>query len=269
MAMIEIDRLVFKYGDGSSLFNDFSLLIGKGEAWTIIGPSGCGKTTLLSLVAGMLRPERGTIRIGGEVITRARPRTGLVLQDHGLLPWATVRQNAELGLTIRKYYGPDGVHSPQDMEADPDRLNERVEYWLDWLGIGDLQDKFPAELSRGQRQRAAIARTLVLDPDLLLMDEPFSALDAPIREELQKVMNTFHAESGLTSITVTHDIEEAVVLGEKILVLGNGVNSLPVVIDNHLRGAIEKRNDPEFLLRCSELKMTIAAHTVALPPESN
>jgi NitT/TauT family transport system ATP-binding protein len=269
MAMIEIDRLVFTYGDGLSLFANFSLNVGKGEAWTIIGPSGCGKTTLLSLVAGMLRPDGGTIRIGGEVITRARPRTGLVLQDHGLLPWATVRQNAELGLTIRSYYGPDGVHSPHDMEVDPARLNDRVEYWLEWLGIHELQGKYPAELSRGQRQRAAIARSLVLDPDLLLMDEPFSALDAPIREELQKVMNTFHAESGLTSITVTHDIEEAVVLGEKILVLGNGVNTEPVVIDNQLHGAIEKRSDPEFLLCCRELKKTIAAHTVALPPASN
>lgn len=259
--MIEIDRLVFGFGDGALLFDRFSLTIERGEAWTIIGPSGCGKTTLLSLIAGMLRPHAGEIRIGGEVISRARPRTGLVLQDHGLLPWATVRQNTELGLTIRRYYGPDGVHSPNDMETDPDRLAERVDYWLNWLGIGELQQKYPAELSRGQRQRAAIARTLVLDPDLLLMDEPFSALDAPIREELQKVMNSFHAESGLTSITVTHDIEEAVVLGEKILVLGNRVNVRPVVIDNHLRGASERRNDPEFLRRCAELKQTIAAHT--------
>lgn len=263
MAMIEIDRLVFGYGDGSGLFADFSLNIQRGEAWTIIGPSGCGKTTLLSLVAGMLQPASGAIRILGETITRARPRTGLVLQDHGLLPWATVRRNTELGLVIRRYYGADGVHSPSDMETDSVRSGARVDYWLNWLGIGELQQKYPAELSRGQRQRAAIARTLVLEPDLLLMDEPFSALDAPIREELQKVMNSFHAESGLTSITVTHDIEEAVVLGEKILVLSNGTNRLPVVIDNHLSGAIEKRSDPEFLLRCSELKQTIAAHTVA------
>lgn len=264
MAMIEIDRLCFAYGDGTPLFADFSLNIMRGEAWTIIGPSGCGKTTLLSLMAGMLRPHSGAVRVGGETITRARPRTGLVLQDHGMLPWATVRQNTELGLAIRKYYGPDGVHSPLDMETDPAKVSERVEYWLDWLGIRELENKYPAELSRGQRQRAAIARTLVLDPDLLLMDEPFSALDAPIREELQKVMNTFHAESGLTSITVTHDIEEAVVLGEKILVLGNGVNGVPVKIDNHLRGAVEKRNDPEFVRRCQELKMTIGAHTVAM-----
>ncbi len=260
--MIEVDRLVFKYGDGGTLFSDFSMLIARGEAWTIIGPSGCGKTTLLSLIAGMLHPESGCIRVNGEEIVRARPRTGLVLQDHGLLPWATVRRNTELGLTIRKFYGPDGTHSPSDMEADEQKLSERIDYWLDWLGIIDLQDRYPAELSRGQRQRAAIARTLVLEPDLLLMDEPFSALDAPIREELQKVMNSFHDESGLTSITVTHDIEEAVVLGEKILVLSNGTNTAPVVVDNPLSGRVERRNDPEFILRCSELRQTIAAHTV-------
>ena len=259
--MIAIAGLFFAYDDGSTLFEDFTLDVKRGEAWTIIGPSGCGKTTLLSLIAGMLHPAGGTIAIGGEVIRRARPRTGLVLQDHGLLPWATVRQNTELGLTIRRSYGPDGIHSPRDMETDPVRLARPVDYWLDWLGIASLQEKYPAELSRGQRQRTAIARTLVLDPDLLLMDEPFSALDAPIREELQKVMNTFHQESGLTSITVTHDIEEAVVLGEKILVLGNGVNTRPVVIDNDLRGLIEKRSAPQFYSRCEELKQTIAAQT--------
>ncbi|MFV0437049.1 MAG: ABC transporter ATP-binding protein [Desulfopila sp.] len=262
--MIEIDRLSFAYADGRQIFTDFSLAIRRGEAVTIIGPSGCGKTTLLSLVAGLLRPHGGAIRVAGQVITRARPRTGLVLQDHGLLPWATVRQNTELGLTIRKYYGPDGHHSPVDMETDSARLTRRIEYWLDWLGIREVENRYPVELSRGQRQRAAIARTLVLDPDLLLMDEPFSALDAPIREELQKVMSTFHQESGLTSITVTHDIEEAVVLGQKILVLGNGVNREPVLIDNHLRGASEKRNDPEFVRQCQELKRTIGGQTIGV-----
>lgn len=260
--MIFVDTITYGYDSNSTLFSDFSLEIGGGEAWTIIGPSGCGKTTLLSLIAGMLKPTRGAVRISDEEITRARPRTGLVLQDHGLLPWATVRENTELGLKIRHYYGPDGVHSPIDMEKDVVRLSERVDYWLDWLGIFEFENKYPVELSRGQRQRAAIARTLVLEPDLLLMDEPFSALDAPIREELQKVMNSFHVESGLTSITVTHDIEEAVVLGEKILVLSNGRNHLPVIIDNHLSGRIDKRNDPDFLDRCSQLRSTVAAHSV-------
>ena len=256
--MIEVQNLKFGYGQGAFLFEDFTFTIRRGEAWTVIGPSGCGKTTLLYLIAGLNKPGGGEIRIGGEKIIRARPSTGLVLQDHGLLPWATILENTRLGLKVRKFYGPDGKHSPVDVKLDVTRDDIRVDYWLNWLGIEQLKDKYPAQLSRGQRQRAAIARTLVLEPDFLLMDEPFSALDAPIREELQKVMNSFHQESGLTSLTVTHDIEEAVVLGEKILVLGNSCNRTPQVIDNHLSGEIDKRTDPEFIKRCADLRELLA-----------
>lgn len=252
--MIEVQNLKFGYGDGVFLFDDFTFTIRRGEAWTVIGPSGCGKTTLLYLIAGLNKPVGGEIRIGGEKIIRARPSTGLVLQDHGLLPWATILENTRLGLKVRKFYGPDGKHSPVNVQFDAEKDESRVEYWLNWLGIEQLKDMYPAQLSRGQRQRAAIARTLVLEPDFLLMDEPFSALDAPIREELQKVMNSFHQESGLTSLTVTHDIEEAVVLGEKILVLCNSCNRVPKVIDNHLSGETDKRTAPEFIKRCGELR---------------
>jgi NitT/TauT family transport system ATP-binding protein len=258
-AMIEVEKLRFGYGDGPGLFEDFTLTIGRGEAWTVIGPSGCGKTTLLYLIAGLNKPRGGEIRIGGEKIIRARPSTGLVLQDHGLLPWATIAENTRLGLKIRKFYGPDGKHSPVDRQSDSQKDESRVDYWLNWLGIEQLRDMYPGQLSRGQRQRAAIARTLVLEPDFLLMDEPFSALDAPIREELQKVMNTFHRESGLTSLTVTHDIEEAVVLGEKILVLGNRCNRVPRIIDNHLSGESDNRADSEFLHWCAALRELLAA----------
>ncbi len=257
--MIEVVNLRFGYKDGAFLFDDFSFSIRQGEAWTVIGPSGCGKTTLLYLIGGLNKPIGGEILISGEKITRARPSTGIVLQDHGLLPWATILENTRLGLKIRKFYGPDGKHSPAHVQIDVEKDGSRVDYWLNWLGIEQLKDMYPAQLSRGQRQRAAIARTLVLEPDLLLMDEPFSALDAPIREELQKVMNSFHQESGLTSLTVTHDIEEAVVLGEKILVLGNSCNSVPMVIDNHLSGEIDKRSDPAFLKRCGELRDLLAS----------
>lgn len=263
--MITLDNISYEYGDSKPIFAGFSLQISRGEAWAILGPSGGGKTTLLLLLAGMLAPCSGQVVIDGEVITRARPRTGLVLQDHGLLPWATVRENTELGLKIRSYYGPDGRHSPKDMDYDSERQAARVDYWLGWLGIRQFSAKYPAELSRGQRQRAAIARTLVLEPDLLLMDEPFSALDVPIREELQKVVNDFHRESGLTSVTVTHDIQEAVVLGEKILVVGNRGNSQPVVVTNPLAGSNDRRQDPDFLRCCAELK-TLLARTMDTEP---
>lgn len=256
--MIEVQNLKFGYGNGAFLFEDFSFTIRRGEAWTVIGPSGCGKTTLLYLIAGLKKPVGGEILIGGEKIIRARPSTGLVLQDHGLLPWATILENTRLGLKIRKFYGPDGKHSPVDVQLDEKKDESRVNYWLNWLGIDQLKDMYPAQLSRGQRQRAAIARTLILEPDFLLMDEPFSALDAPIREELQQVMNSFHQESGLTSLTVTHDIEEAVVLGDKILILGNSCNRVPRVIDNHLSGEMDKRTDPDFIKRCVELRDLLA-----------
>ncbi|MBU0943772.1 MAG: ABC transporter ATP-binding protein [Proteobacteria bacterium] len=256
--MIEVQTLRFGYGAGAPLFLDFSFTVKKGEAWTVIGPSGCGKTTLLYLIAGLNKPTGGKVLINGEQITRARPATGLVLQDHGLLPWATILENTRLGLKVRKFYGPDGKHSPVDVKIDPEKDEARIYYWLNWLGIEQLKDMYPTQLSRGQRQRAAIARTLVLDPDLLLMDEPFSALDAPIREELQKVMNSFHQESGLTSLTVTHDIEEAVVLGEKILVLSNSCNREPKVIENHISGKTNNRTDPEFIKQCLELRDLLA-----------
>ena len=257
-AVLEVRNLTFGYGDGTFLFEDFTFTIRRGEAWTVIGPSGCGKTTLLYLIAGLRLPDGGEIRVGGEKIVRARPSTGLVLQDHGLLPWATIMDNTRLGLKIRKFYGPDGKHSPVGITFDAEKDERLVDYWLNWLGIKQLKDMYPSQLSRGQRQRAAIARTLVLEPDFLLMDEPFSALDAPIREELQKVMNNFHQESGLTSFTVTHDIEEAVVLGEKILVLGNTCNRVPKIVDNHLSGAGDRRTDPEFIKRCVELRQLMA-----------
>ena len=260
-AMIEISGLRFAHSGDRPIFDGFSCSVRRGESWTVIGPSGCGKTTLLYLIAGLNHSQDGTIWVGGQPLVRPRPATGLILQDHGLLPWATILDNTRLGLNIRRFYGPDGRHSPDDHFSDRNQEEERVRYWLRWLKIDHLAAMYPAQLSRGQRQRAAIARTLVMEPDLLLMDEPFSALDAPIREDLQNVMNTFHRESGLTLVTITHDIEEAVALGEKILVLSASVNGQATVIDNQrFHGDISHRS-PAFLGRCAELKERIAEET--------
>lgn len=252
--MIEVRDLKFSYNSDSLILNGIDLSFSKGESWAVIGPSGCGKSTLLYLLAGLLKPESGEIVIGGETITRPRPETGLVLQDHGLLPWSTVLENCKMGFKIRKFYGPDGTHSPKSFSLSDSEVNGKVNYWLNWLGIDGLRDMYPSQLSRGQRQRAAIARTLVLEPDLLLMDEPFSALDAPIREDLQRVMSGFHRETALTSITVTHDIEEAIFLGEKILVLSNKSDVAPMVVDGESFGDNDRHDNPKFGERCQALK---------------
>ena len=143
------------------------------------------KSTLLMLLAGLLMPQNGVITVNGERIERPRPRTGLILQEYGLLPWATVRENVTLGLRIRRFYGPDGRHVPVDIRVNATDAYVKVDHWLTRLGIDEVAEQYPGQISGGQRQRTAIARTLVLDPDLVLMDEPFSALDAPTRESLQ------------------------------------------------------------------------------------
>ena len=110
--MIQLERLTFGYGHGTPVFQDFTWTAARGEAWAVLGPSGCGKSTLLNILAGLVQPASGFVRIDGQNLTRPRPQTGLIIQDYGLLPWATVRENARLGLRVRNYYGPDGIHAP-------------------------------------------------------------------------------------------------------------------------------------------------------------
>lgn len=228
--MIQLRQVTFAYPDGTTVFEGFDWQVAAGESWAVLGPSGCGKTTLLYLLAGLRRPTAGEVWVGGERLERPRPRTGLILQDFGLLPWATVRENAALGLRIRGFYGPDGKHAPRD-EPIPD-IHERVDPWLERLGLAPIADHYPGQISGGQRQRTAIARTLALDPDLLLMDEPFAALDAPTRESLQDLTLDLRRERGLTLVIVTHAIEEAALMGEKVLVLGHIPNRQVRIVEN-------------------------------------
>jgi NitT/TauT family transport system ATP-binding protein len=247
--MIRITSLTFGYSHGSPLFQNFNWEIQRGETWAILGSSGCGKTTLLYLLAGLRAPNAGTIDIDGETLTRPRPRTGLILQDFGLLPWATVHDNAELGLRVRGFYGPDGKHTPKDFQSE-----NRVPYWLERLGLAELADKFPAQLSGGQRQRTAIARTLAVSPDLLLMDEPFSSLDAITREDLQNLTLSLCEEQKLTLVIVTHAIEEAASLGRKILLLGDAPNTSARVFENPKAGTSAHRNSDEYRELCITLR---------------
>lgn len=246
--MIEINSLTFAYPHTSPLFDNFSLSITRGETWSILGPSGCGKTTLLYLLSGLRQPSSGEIKIDGELLARPRPHSGLILQDYGLLPWSTVRENVELGLRVRKFYGADGKHTPENYMP-----KENITHWLERLGLSEVADKFPAQISGGQRQRTAIARTLVLEPDLLLMDEPFSSLDAITREDLQNLTLNLCAEQNLTLVIVTHAIEEAVALGKKILLLGSAPSQNAKVFDNQNAGKNEYRTSLAYHELCDLL----------------
>jgi NitT/TauT family transport system ATP-binding protein len=221
----------------------------RSQVWAVLGPSGGGKTTLLYLLSGLRFPNRGVVKIDGAPLSRPRPHTGLIIQDYGLLPWATVHQNAELGLRVRAFYGPDGKHAPENFHPDVD-----VDPWLERLGLAAVSDQYPGQISGGQRQRTAIARTLAIQPDLLLMDEPFSSLDAPTRESLQNLMLELWAEQKLTMVIVTHAIEEAAILGQKILLLGEWPNEHTVVIENSGSRSPGFRDSAEYLGLCRELR---------------
>jgi len=257
--MIELQDVTFAYPQHPPVFEHFNWRGERGDVWAVLGPSGCGKSTLLMLLAGLAQPQSGAIRIDGEPIARPRPRSGLILQEYGLLPWATVRENVALGLNIRRFYGPDGRHVPRNTRVDRAEAPARVARWLTRLGIEAIADKYPAQISGGQRQRAAIARTLVLDPDLLLMDEPFSALDAPTREGLQTLTLALCAEAGLTVVLVTHTIEEAAFIGQKVLLLSNPPNRDTTVLGNPHVADNAYRRAVAYQSMCAQLRRGCSA----------
>lgn len=250
--IVNFKRMSFVYSGGATIFQDFSWQVQRGETWAIIGPSGCGKSTLLYLIAGLRKLSGGELLVDNQPIDRPRPQTGLILQDYGLLPWATVWDNAALGLDIRRFYGPDGKHTPLNESFDDRR--QRVDDWLERLGIRHVARQYPNQISGGQRQRTAIARTLALNPDLLLMDEPFGALDALTREDLQRLTLELGAERNLTTLIVTHNIDEAVFMGRKIMVLGQPPTHEPTVVENPRAGTPGFRQQSEFFERCNKLR---------------
>ena len=252
--MIDIRDLTFSYPGQPALFEEFSWHVADDEAWAVIGPSGCGKSTLLYLLAGLRQPNSGEVWIGGQKLVRPRPRTGLILQDYGLLPWATVTQNVALGLRVRRFYGPDGRHAPTGARIRSQEIERRVDAWLARLGIAALGGQYPAQISGGQRQRAAIARTLAMNPDLLLMDEPFSSLDALTREDLERLTLELREETGVSTVVVTHNIEEAVYLGQRLLLRRQPPHHEALIIENPGGRSPGYRTQPEFQERCNQVR---------------
>jgi NitT/TauT family transport system ATP-binding protein len=207
---------------------DVSLEIGRGEFISFLGPSGCGKTTLLRLVAGLLQPDDGSIAVAGQPVTGPRKDCCMVFQHFGLLPWRTVLRNVEFPMEL------DGVPEAQRRET--------AKKFIKLVGLSGTEERFPHELSGGMQQRVGIARALTREPVLLLMDEPFGALDAQTREQLQEEFRKIWVMTKNTVVFVTHSIDEALVLSNRIVVFTTGPGRIKQIVDDPL-GAL--RNDPD------------------------
>lgn len=210
-----------KKGNGNkekfTAIKDFSLSIDKGQFIAIVGPSGCGKSTLLDIISGLSKADSGNIFIDGNAIKGPALDRGFVMQGYALFPWRTVRKNVEFGLELKKV-------------PKKERFNISQEY-LELVGLQGFEDRYPHELSGGMRQRVAIARSLAYEPEVLLMDEPFAAVDAQTRETLQDELLRIWEKTNKTIIFVTHSIEEAVLLADRVVVLTKNPGTIKEVIE--------------------------------------
>ena len=230
---IEDAGKIFAQGRGGSVtaLAQTSLDVRENEFLSIVGPSGCGKSTLLRLMAGLERPSAGSINFRGQAVTRPSGRIGLVFQDYSLLPWRSILHNIELGLEFQ------GL-------AAKERRQRALEH-LELVGLAQFKDAYPHQLSGGMRQRAAIARALAVEPDVLLMDEPFGALDAHTRLLMQRELLALWEKRRKTVVFVTHSIDEAVYLSDRVVVMekdpGRVIEVLPVPLPRP-----RTRKNPDF-----------------------
>jgi NitT/TauT family transport system ATP-binding protein len=220
-------------------FRDISFSVRKGEFAALIGPSGCGKSTLLHIASGLSQPTAGTVTLNGDIITRPRPEMMYVFQQYtkSIFPWKTVLENVLLGV---KY----------NQRASKTDLQEFCRRQLELVGLGAYANFYPYQLSGGMQQRVAIARALARRPDILFMDEPFSALDAMMRVELQDLLLTLWHELGLTVVFVTHDLDEALYLAQRVIVLGRSPGHIADIVEVPLaypRNQIQTRSHPTYL----------------------
>jgi NitT/TauT family transport system ATP-binding protein len=205
--ILEVDQVSLSYENNHQTLNDISLSVGKGEFLSIIGHSGCGKSSLLNTIAGFIKPTKGKIAVKGKVVEHPGPDRGVVFQDLALFPWLSVLENVTFGLKMAGMPKSERILRGKQV--------------LQIVGLTGSEQKSVADLSGGMKQRVAIARTLVTEPDILLMDEPFSALDEQTRELLQEELLRIQKETGMTVILVTHSIEEAVYLSDRVAVFQN------------------------------------------------
>lgn len=225
---IDVKNISVEFKDKNktqTVLDDISLEIEKGEFIYILGFSGCGKSTLLNVMAGLLQPTKGEVIIDGKIVKNPTIKNVTIFQNYGLLPWRTVEKNVELGLETQKM-----------PKAERSKIAEK---YIDMVGLTASKNKHPCQLSGGMQQRVAIARALAVNPDVLFMDEPFGALDAITRMKLQEDISRISQDTKTTVIFVTHDIEEAIFLADRVVVL----DSNPGVIKSIINIKMPKHRD--------------------------
>lgn len=242
--MLEARGLRVRYGS-EPVLEDLSLRLGAEETLAVVGPSGCGKTTLLYRLCGLSLEREGEVLLDGRPVTGPTPDISIILQDYGLLPWRTVLENVALGLKIH------GVPRAERREAARAVLAD--------VGMADRDADYPATLSGGEQQRVAIARAFVGEPRVLLLDEPFSSLDALTRERMQSILLALWRRRRTPYVLVTHSLEEAVFLGQRILVLSGRPARLAVTFENAVFGASNCRDQPEYFDLLRELRRSVEA----------
>jgi putative spermidine/putrescine transport system ATP-binding protein len=246
MAYLELQDLRKVFGTHTALAG-VSISLEEGEFLSLLGPSGCGKTTALRIVAGFLQPDSGRVVIAGEDVTQRAPNRrdiGMVFQAYSLFPNMTAAQNVAFGLKVRKWPGP--------------KRDARVSELLEIVGLSHAVDRFPHQLSGGMQQRVALARALAIEPRVLLLDEPLSALDALVRVQLREEIRRVQTQLGITTVYVTHDQEEALSISDRVaVVFGGGIEQLGVPAE--IYGAPATRFVAEFIGTMNRLESRVAA----------
>jgi NitT/TauT family transport system ATP-binding protein len=237
---IQFDEVRVGFGSGKErkeVLDGVSFTVRDGEFVSVLGPSGCGKSTLLTMAAGFTSPDSGRVVIDGKAVVGPDHDRGVVFQQYAIFPWLTVRKNIAFGLTLRA-----NKHGRAE-------IDEIVSRYVDLMGLRGFEDALPKTLSGGMQQRVAIARAYATDPSVLLMDEPFAALDAQTREFMQELLHTANQEEQRTAMFITHSVEEAIFLSHRIVVLSNRPTSVHEVVDVPVpmpRDA-SARTSPEFI----------------------
>jgi NitT/TauT family transport system ATP-binding protein len=240
---IEFDRITCTFaargavGGTYTAVKDVTLSIAEGEFVSVVGPTGCGKSTLLNVAAGLLRPSAGALRVLGEPLTGINRRAGYMFQAEGLMPWRSALDNVTAGLEFR------GVERAEAQRRGRD--------WLERVGLGGFGDRYPHQLSGGMRKRVSLAQMLILDPQIVLMDEPFSALDVQTRQLMENELLELWSANRKSVIFITHDLEEAISLSDRVVVLSAGPATHPIgefAIDlPRPRDVAEIRMTPRFM----------------------